>query len=58
MIINENRINETLIVSLEGRLDTTTSPDLDAFLEKNFPSINELILTSRNWITCPQPVCA
>ncbi len=43
MIINENRINETLIVSLEGRLDTTTSPDLDAFLEKNLPSVNELI---------------
>jgi anti-sigma B factor antagonist len=31
-------------ISLEGRLDTTTAPELDAFLNKNYNDINELII--------------
>ncbi|MBQ6564195.1 MAG: STAS domain-containing protein [Clostridia bacterium] len=43
MIIKESRTDATLILSLEGRLDTTTAPELEKVLEKNYPSVNELI---------------
>ena len=34
MTITERRNGEALTVTLEGRLDTLSAPDLDAFLEK------------------------
>ncbi len=43
MTIKETRNEGTLTVSLEGRLDTTTSPELDELLEKYYPSIDQLI---------------
>ncbi len=43
MTIKETRMDGTLTVFLEGRLDTTTSPELDELLDKYYPSIDELI---------------
>ena len=43
MTIKETKTGDALTVELEGRLDTTTSPELDAFLDKYYPIINELI---------------
>ncbi|MBQ9326153.1 MAG: STAS domain-containing protein [Clostridia bacterium] len=43
MTIKELRNDGILTVSLEGRLDTTTSPELDTYLEKNYPIIDKLI---------------
>ena len=44
MVINEIRNGDTLTVIPEDRLDTISSPELDAFLKKNYPAINELIV--------------
>lgn len=43
MTIKETRTDGTLTVSLEGRLDTTTSPELDELLDKSYSSIYQLI---------------
>ena len=43
MTIKETRTDGTLTVSLEGRLDNTTSPNLEELLEKYYPSIDQLI---------------
>ena len=43
MTIKETRTDGTLTVSLEGRLDTTTSPELDELLDKYYPSIDQII---------------
>jgi len=43
MTIQEIRNGDSLTVALEGRLDTLSSPDLEAFLEKYYPSLTELI---------------
>ena len=42
--INKNLNGETLTVSLEGRLDTTTAPQLEESLEERMVGIKELIL--------------
>ncbi len=44
MIINEIRNGDSLTVIPEGRLDTQSSPELDALLQKNYPAITELIV--------------
>ena len=42
--INKNLNGETLTVSLEGRLDTTTAPQLEESLRESMEGIKELIL--------------
>lgn len=42
MKILSNRIDDCLEVALEGRLDTTTAPELDSFLSQNYGDINSL----------------
>ena len=42
--INKNLNGETLTVSLEGRLDTTTAPQLEESLRESMDGIKELIL--------------
>ena len=42
--INKNLNGETLTVSLEGRLDTTTAPQLEESLRESMTGISELIL--------------
>ena len=48
MKINEVRNDRTLILNLEGRLDTATSPELKHFLDDNIPSADSLILDMEN----------
>ena len=36
MKINFNKSNDNFNISLEGRLDTTTAPELESFLVKNY----------------------
>ncbi len=43
MTIKETRTEDTLTVALEGRLDTLSAPELDEFLNKYYPFINELV---------------
>ena len=43
MIIHEARNGSSLTVALEGRLDNQSAPELDLFLERNYPAITELI---------------
>lgn len=43
MTIDKNLEGSNLTISLEGRLDTTTSPSLEAELEHSLDGITELI---------------
>lgn len=43
MTITENRNGDSLIIALEGRLDTSTAPELEAALQKVLPGIDELV---------------
>lgn len=44
MTINSNQDGKKLTVTLEGRLDTVTAPDLEAELNKYMDSIDELVI--------------
>ena len=44
MEIKKNVVNGEATVSLVGRLDTVTAPELEAELAALFPSINSLVL--------------
>ena len=44
MTINKHSENGTLTLALEGRLDTTTAPQLEAELKQALPSADELVL--------------
>lgn len=44
MTINKNLDATTLTVSLEGRLDTTTAPELEASLKESFSGITKLVI--------------
>ncbi len=46
--INKNLNGETLTVTLEGRLDTTTAPQLEESLKESMGGIKELILDFAN----------
>ena len=50
MKIDFNKNNETLNVSIEGRLDTTTAPELDKFLTENLMNVNELVIDCENLV--------
>ncbi len=43
MTINKTKENETLTVTIEGRLDTTTAPQLEAELKSSLDDIKELV---------------
>ena len=42
MKINFNKNEENLVISLEGRLDTTSAPELDAFLGSNLNGVKSV----------------
>ena len=42
--ICKNLENETLTVALEGRLDTTTSPELEKTLSESLKGVTELVM--------------
>ena len=42
--ITKTAENGTLVVALEGRLDTTTAPDLENALKESLDGVTELIL--------------
>ncbi len=44
MTINKTREGSLLNVVLEGRLDTTTSPDLESELKASFEGLTDLVL--------------
>jgi anti-anti-sigma factor len=44
MTVTKDRMDDTLILSLEGRLDTTTAPQLQAELLSEFDSANHVRL--------------
>ena len=44
MTINKIQDGTSLTIALEGRLDTTTSPELDAVLNESLPGVTELVL--------------
>ena len=48
MTIQENRQDDALTVRLEGRLDTTTAPDLEALLKRHLPTLKELTVDIEN----------
>ena len=48
LTINKNKENEKLQVALEGRLDTTTAPQLEGELKNSFDGVKELVLDFEN----------
>ena len=42
--LDKKQENEKLTVVLEGRLDTTTAPDLEKLLQESLPGVTELVL--------------
>ena len=42
MNIKSNKNNEILEISLEGRLDTNTAPELDEFIKSNLDGVSSL----------------
>ena len=44
MKINFNKNNDALTVALDGRLDTTTAPELDSFLGENYNGTENLVI--------------
>ena len=44
MTINKSKEGEKIIIALEGRLDTTTSPNLQEVLIPAFDDANEIVL--------------
>ena len=44
MTINKGLSHTTLTVSIEGRLDTTTAPELEAALKESLTDVSELII--------------
>ena len=44
MKIDFNKNNETLNIALDGRLDTTTAPDLEAFLGSNYDGKGAIVI--------------
>ena len=42
--INKTTEEKTVVLQLEGRLDTTTAPELEAVVKEALPGLTELIL--------------
>lgn len=43
MNINKNKVGNDLTIALEGRLDTTTAPDLDTALNADLAGVEKLV---------------
>ena len=52
--INKTLEESKLTVALEGRLDTTTSPELEKSLNDSLPGVTELVIS---WSTSLPPAC-
>ena len=48
MKINFNKNNCTLTVALDGRLDTTTAPELESFLGANYDGTGSIVIDCKN----------
>lgn len=44
MTINKEMVNDVLTVSVAGRLDTTTSPELEEYLKDSLDAVTNLVL--------------
>ena len=44
MEINFNKNGDVLKISLNGRLDTTTSPELESFIGKNYDGTGSIVI--------------
>ena len=44
MTINKTEDGSTLVLALEGRLDTTTAPELEAVLKESLKGVGALVL--------------
>lgn len=44
MVIEKAIADETLTIHLNGRLDTTTAPDLEAELQESLPQVTHVVL--------------
>ena len=44
MKINFNKSNDTLNIALDGRLDTTTAPELEGFLSQNYDGTGSIVI--------------
>ena len=44
MTINKTEDGSTLVLALEGRLDTTTAPELEAVLKESLAGVGTLVL--------------
>ena len=58
MEIAKQKEGTTLNVTLVGRLDTNTSPELDAVLKAELPGVTDLTIDLANSNTFPPPDCA
>ena len=47
MKINSNSNNGILNIELEGRLDTTTAPELDSFIADNYSSVGSIVINCK-----------
>ena len=47
MKINSNSNNGILNIELEGRLDTTTAPELDSFIADNYNSTGSIVINCK-----------
>lgn len=48
MTINKTQDGSNLTIAIEGRLDTTTAPELDSDLKASLPGVNNLTLNFAN----------
>lgn len=48
MTINKTQNGDEVIFALEGKLDTTTAPDLDAALKESFSGARKMVLDFAN----------
>ena len=48
MKIDFNKYNGNLNVALEGRLDTTTAPEFESFLNQNYDGVTALVIDCEN----------
>ena len=46
--INKNKEGSKLTVAVEGRLDTTTAPELEAALKEDIEGVEELVIDLAN----------
>ena len=56
--ITKTTENNALTVALEGRLDTTTAPELEAELKAALPGVSSLTIDMSKLSTSLPPACA